>query len=97
MSMSTRVHGLARMAVPALFVSLAVLCIVPVAFATAYTNDPNLTDFTNKVSNYATFSDFSGFDGNATTPTFTPTAVELCSCTTPPNSNNVGARLFRNV
>jgi hypothetical protein len=50
------------------------------ACATTYTADTNIVDFTNQVSSYATFSNYS-FNPccgtNAPSPTFTPTATEL--------------------
>lgn len=46
------------------------------AFATTYTQDPNLSDFTAGISNYATFSNFSA--GDVGSP-FTPTSAELAT------------------
>lgn len=46
------------------------------AFATSYTQDPNLSHFTAGISNYATFSNFSS--GDVGSP-FTPTSAELAT------------------
>jgi PEP-CTERM motif len=43
---------------------------------TTYTSDPNITDFTNAVTSYATFSQFTG--GDVTSP-FTPTSAEIAT------------------
>jgi hypothetical protein len=47
------------------------------ADATLYTNDGNLVDFTAPVTAYATFSNYSDWDGGATGPTYTPTAASV--------------------
>lgn len=48
----------------------------PMAFATGYTQDGNLSDFTSNVSSYATFSNY--FAGDVSGP-FTPTSSELAT------------------
>jgi hypothetical protein len=59
--------------------ALTLAAAVP-ACATTYTSDPNIVDFTNQVSSYATFSNYSDnpcCGTNAPSGTFTPTANEL--------------------
>jgi len=55
---------------------VALLTVADAAYATTYTSDTNIADFTAGVSNYATFSNFSG--GDVGSP-FTPTSSELAT------------------
>ncbi|MDQ6627302.1 MAG: PEP-CTERM sorting domain-containing protein [Pseudomonadota bacterium] len=54
----------------------AIACLWQPAFATTYTQDTVLSHFTNGISNYATFSNFSAGD---TGSPFTPTSAELAT------------------
>jgi hypothetical protein len=53
--------------------------VAPMARAqTTYTSDPNIADFTVRVSSYATLSDFNGGDGFVSS-SFLPTSAELAT------------------
>jgi hypothetical protein len=60
----------------AVALAAAVVGLSQPAFATTYTQDPNLADFTAGISNYATLSNFSA--GDVGSP-FTPTSAELAT------------------
>lgn len=58
------------------FAGAALLAVADVSYATSYTSDGNISDFTANVSAYATFSNFSA--GDVSSP-FTPTSAELAN------------------
>src|ERR1700726_4286900 len=55
----------------ALLAAVVALGVAPMAHAQIYLSDSSIANFTGPITNYATFSNYSGTTG-CTTPTFTP-------------------------